>query len=414
MFGRLTGRIPIDVEMVGRVLDLHWVADGVTRLEDDAAEHLISIWRSHRDLGLTVYEFPWVVDGITASEVISLWALAGIAYSDPSLASQVTDHMSDLLALSRNLAPYALASLGQIGEFPEDLRPLVAKPWFEDGLDAEEAALIATLVPLVYHSPRLYTDLLQTHYTLSRTVSLPFAGEVTLWAIQNAPFAESEGVLTDLEEAARITESLVGAPFPTTDIILLLLVPDDSRHGLGVAEHFDSHVRITRLGAADPVSSHTIGHETAHFYFDLPFASVWLKEGAADYAAAFIRDGSGGQTLEERKETVSMSLATCVSTGIENIEHLNQRYDRVRDTPGCAYTMGENFLHHVRTSLGEGALSAALRELYLLGVNRGSLWPGTEEEIYRVFLNNTPPGLEDEFLDLYSRFHGGQYDDPEN
>ena len=76
--------------------------------------------------------------------------------------------------------------------------------------------------------------------------------------------------------------------------------------------------------------------------------------------------------------------------------------------------MGENFLHHVRTSLGEGALSAALRELYLLGVNRGSLWPGTEEEIYRVFLNNTPPGLEDEFLDLYSRFHGGQYDDAEN
>ena len=70
---------------------------------------------------------------------------------------------------------------------------------------------------------------------------------------------------------------------------------------------------------------------------------------------------------------------------------------------------GLNSLFH---TLGEEAMSSALGELYLRSehYDEGS----TEEQIYRTFLKHTPPGLEDEFRDLYRRLHGGPFVDAEN
>ncbi len=50
--------------------------------------------------------------------------------------------------------------------------------------------------------------------------------------------------------------------------------------------------------------------------------------------------------------------------------------------------------------LGEEAMSAALRELYLLFGETGDAKAVTEEELYQAFLRNTPPGLREEFLAL--------------
>ena len=54
-------------------------------------------------------------------------------------------------------------------------------------------------------------------------------------------------------------------------------------------------------------------------------------------------------------------------------------------------------------------MSSALRELYLRS-EHDSLRQ-TEEDIYRTFLKHTPPGLEDEFRDMYRRLHGGPFID---
>ena len=50
-------------------------------------------------------------------------------------------------------------------------------------------------------------------------------------------------------------------------------------------------------------------------------------------------------------------------------------------------------------SLGEEAVSAALRELYLLHAAEDR--KVTEEEIYDALLMNTPPNLKEEFLSIY-------------
>ncbi len=56
-------------------------------------------------------------------------------------------------------------------------------------------------------------------------------------------------------------------------------------------------------------------------------------------------------------------------------------------------------------------MSAALRELHLHPEVAGR--DLTEEDFYRIFLQHTPPGLEDEFRDLYRRLYGGPYADAE-
>ena len=405
VLSKLTNRIPPDGELIRRMLGMAWVTDEITKVESEAVDSLVSIWRYGETVRDAVFAFPWVLDGVTEAEEAGLWGISGISYTDQSLAAEVIGSMSELLSLSGDLVVYALHAIGQIGEFPDDLRPLVALPWFADGLDPEEAAFVTTLLPVVYDDPRLYAEPLQSRFSLSGTVSLPLAGPVNLWVFQNAPFPEDENALAAMEDSARITEAFLGTPFPTADVITLSVVQDAEGYNVGIGYHLDTHFRITRPGA--PLPYDTIYHEMAHYYFGLGLAPVWLREGSGDFTAAYVRDRLGVQSLGVLREAVRVNHAQCVSSGIENIARLKQIYDSVRDTPPCANTMGEHFLHEVNEVLGAEALASVLRELHVLASARGSLLPGTGEEIYEVFLRNAPPGREAQFRDLYDRLPGG-------
>ena len=54
----------------------------------------------------------------------------------------------------------------------------------------------------------------------------------------------------------------------------------------------------------------------------------------------------------------------------------------------------------VLSHLGQGAMSAALRDIHLLFGGTGDAKTVTEEELYQAFLRNTPPDLREEFLAL--------------
>ena len=407
----LNGRLPVDAQLARWVYNLPWIADGITELESSAAEELIHTWRSDPDLVKLVADILSVADGVTQNQQLVLWGLSVIAYSDAALARQVIDPIADLLALPGNLPAYTLESMGYIGEFPDDLKPLVEQPWFADGLSREEAAFITTLTSLVYDSPELYAGLLEVHFAQSRTIELPLAGEVNIWAFSNAPFPPEDDLLGVMEEAARVLEGFMATSFPTTDIIMLVVVPNAAAGIHWVGEHQYRYMRVGKFGDYNfDENPYVIRHEIAHYYFGIGFAPVWLREGAADFMSAYVDDRAGGLSLTDRKAAVARSLTACTDAGVENISHLISLYDPLRDTPGCAYTMGENFLHQAVDAIGEKSVAAALRELFHLIPSRDSLLlPGTEEEIHRVFLSNTPPGREDAFRDIYRRYHGGVY-----
>ena len=97
----------------------------------------------------------------------------------------------------------------------------------------------------------------------------------------------------------------------------------------------------------------------------------------------------------------------CVTVGLENVHALSNP----DPPPGanvflCTYAWGRYLLGRLLLLFGEEAFSLALQELHLPSLEAHG---PTEEEIYGIFLKHAPPGLEQEFRDVYKRIHGGPF-----
>ena len=362
-----------------------------------------------------VANLPWFSDGITEDERQTLDALRRIASIDRDLASQLAASVNNQ---SRDLDSNTLDALSHIAARGDGaLGRLTSQSWFADGLNDEESALVVVLGGLISNSPNLYDELLQNHFIQTRTVSLNLARDVNIYVIQNSPFPSYEDLPRLIKESALIIEDFMGVPFPTTDIILHVVVGSiyELTHKGGV--YLRSHMRIVRYGGD---ASWALPHETAHYYTH--GAPGWFVEGMATFLDAYVghRSGVPNHFSQRRAGSSAGIRSTCRydDEPIENIRHYNYIVERIQIGDwrrvseddhfwGCRYPMGENLLFAVYDAIGEGAMSAAVRELYLQSRDSGQ--PATEEDIYRAFLKHTPYDKKEAFLDVYQRLHGGAF-----
>ena len=136
--------------------------------------------------------------------------------------------------------------------------------WFADGLTFEEAAAMVALTAVggYFDSPELYQSFLEDHYVQSKTVPLPLSGMINI------------DLVSEIEDYIRRIEDFLGSPFPTSDIILLVFVPDpDSYRGFYAA--FATHYMYVAKGSLS-----SLPHELAHYYTAGP---RWLVEGGAEF-----------------------------------------------------------------------------------------------------------------------------------
>ena len=214
----------------------------------------------------------------------------------------------------------------------------------------------------------IFTDLLETHFTQARTVSLPLAGDVNIWVFQGTPFLPDEYLPTAVADAARMVEGLFGEPFPSTDIILLMPRSDLYNIG-GGASHYGRYMLVSRDRESDlhhmepPLG--TIAHETGHYYFSGRMPR-WLVEGGASTITAYFNDRRGYRDINESRIYLSNSARIYAYQygGIANISHC--LYHSSFFLPTCFYGMGANFLVTMLDAIGENPVGAALREIYLL------------------------------------------------
>ena len=247
-----------------------WLEDPPGDDYADVAGLLVELWVRDSDLGDAVAGLPWVLDRVDGDEAAVLSGLRDIAVTDPELGKRIVGFpwFDDRVTHGRrgNLHAYVLRSLSRLVTSGADIMgQLAARPWFADGLDREEAALVVAFGHVANRSPTLYQDLLHAHFTQARTVSLPLAGDVNIWVFQNAPFPQEEDLLTVIEDTARISEGLLGAPFPTNDIILLVVDRSDKHYSVG-SGHFYTYMRLIRSSG----KVRHLPHETAHYYFFAP------------------------------------------------------------------------------------------------------------------------------------------------
>ena len=406
-----------DLELARTIATLPWFTDDITEGERWTLATLHSIAETDVELVAMVTGLPWLTDGVTEREGRALNAIRHIAGIDRDLASELAASVKDL----RELHFHTIDALRWIAVRGEDvLGRLTSQPWYADGLSDEEYALIVVLGRLVGDSPALYDDLLQTHFIQTRTVLLPLAREVNIYVIQNSPFPPYEDLPRLVKESARTIEDFMGVPFPRTDIILHVAVGSvyQLTHRGGV--YVGSHMRIVRYGGD---ASWALPHETAHYYSNgHHFRPGWFIEGMATFLDAYVghRTGVPNHFSERRAGSSAGVRSACRydDEPIENIRHYNYVVERIQAGDWrrvssedrfwvCRYPMGENLFFAVYDAIGEDAMSAAVRELYLQSLDSGQ--PAEEEDIFRAFLKHAPSDKKDAFLDVYRRLHGGAF-----
>ena len=405
-----------DVNLANRVAGIPWVGDGVTADERDAVDALDRI--ASKDVGLAnrAAGFAWVVDGVTVHEPETLYALDRVAFNDLQLARRIANLPMFTNKPASDLESYLMTSVARLAEVGADTLDLVAsQPWFVDGLDDDEAALVVVLGTAIKNSGTIFEDLLNDHYTESRTTSLPLAGDVNIRVIQSAPFPPDDDTLTSIEDAARNIEDLVGIPFPTADVIALVRdLRSDEGNVIFLGEfdgqHYGSHIRADRSDFQSDLSWRTIiSHEMTHYY---RFAPHWFNEGVAQLGEAYVNERLGLQSISARSAEVAEEVQSdCYELeGLENISH-SLYWDQQAYYYGispCTYKMGENFLLQTYRTIGKDAVSSALRDLYPLhGATDRNV---AEKRMYDILLRHTPPERRQEFRDLHRRLYGGPYE----
>ena len=194
---------------------------------------------------------------------------------------------------SDDLILYFLGSLDSITrKNQEALNQLVSQPWFADGLNDQEFALTVTLSHIASHSPEFYSDFLQANYTQSKTVSLPLAGDINIWVLQNTPFPTDEDLLTIIERYCPYCRTIHGECLFQRRTLSLLVVDPIYTHYEIDPGHFRSNMRLTRSYG----KVFNIPHETAPTTTStLISGRRWLYEGAAQFIEAYFNDLNGSQ-----------------------------------------------------------------------------------------------------------------------
>ena len=425
-------------EFLRLLLGSPWVIDGVNDVEWEAFQLLVAISRDHKDLAMLVANVPleedeevlqtvellveigaadfelarriaavpWVADGVREEERRLLAMVLVGSDSSPELVEFLLGGLLEISShLPGNLRDYLVDSLSYLAiESPQVLDRLRAQPWFQDGIDEEEAAFLVVLTGKAQDSPELFDDLLDAHFTQFTTVSLPLSGEVRLWIVQNTPFSPDKDLLTILADSVRFSEELMKVAFPTNDVILVVVDPGDKSYGLRGGAFLRTHMQIVgfRLGPM-----YGIPHETGHYYVAGP---RWFSEGTSELVRAYVNHKKGIQTLDDRRVELE-SEARC--SQYENIRHYKFIIEELGPIVGekCQYIMGERFLLNMVEVIGLDAVSSAMRELELMKRNLGQRI--REQSIYQTFLEATPTDSKEEFRDMYRLLHGGPYADPD-
>ena len=402
----------LDPTVARTVAGLAWVVDDMTSIEQRAVESLYRAAASDRAYAQTIIGLAWMVDDITEAE---LRALDSLNAATPETARLLLDMARPPAGLVDDPSQWDIQLLGTLAGLGQDtFEELAEVPWFAYGVDDEEEALLQALPAIRHASRSLYDDLLHTWYTQSATISLPLAGVVDLWVFQPKAFPPGENVVEILEGAVRITEGFIGAPFPTTQVILLVpIVGPETDHGIGGGGHWGRFITVARhetLPSPITAMRGAIYHEVAHYYFGGGIGPPWLVEGGAEFMFSYTSVQAGVMSPEEQKLTHRNWVeAGCVSRGMRNIKQLNERQRESDSFIHCNYNLGGFFLLTMFETLGEEAMGAAIRELYLLSVSERR--PVTEEEIYQTLLKHTPAHRQGRFRIMYRRWHGGSFAD---
>ena len=409
------------------VLSFPWLADGVIAITE-AEYHVLGVIRAlafkDASLGQRFVRFPWLADGITVAEghaanrFVSIISEKYITHADGTRV----EVREDRLELGKSLLnmPFwddvsieeingdALEALWLTLRNPYDKNnivtgeDLVGQPWWQDGLTNDETAAVVMISGAYQDSGDRRP--LQGIHVISETFSLPSGREVNLYVGKLSPFQTSDQSVFDLLRAGiAVIEDSMGEPWIKNNVILYLDADSDGYNSGG-----DSiGVNYGALKNNPEVLKHVIYHELGHYYF--PFSGPsWMAEVGAEFLSFHTLNSTEIFNLQSRYDhEQARIISECDRHGVTNIDDFYESFkERYILTHGadCYYSIVRAFALGMYNDLGHGVVESPLRKLSRTSRSLGLVI--SEDEIYQVFLSNIPSAKQEEFRDLYRRFHG--------
>ena len=319
--------------------------------ERDALLRLIQIAASNETTARALLDMPWLADGVSDTEVETIGYLRAMAMDDADAAARVID--MPFLQTLEGADVAALRSLAYMGA--DRLADMLSRPMLKDGITDDEAPIVSMLYGALENAPDLVDTLLAPEATIveRRTVELPLAGEVELAIVRTRPGARRSIGL--LENSVREAESLMGEPLPTRYVGLLY----EDVLGPWAGANFGTHIAIgTRYDVDDDsfaadLAPRFIAHEVAHYYWS--GNAAWIDEGLADTMATAIENRRVGAPL-------NVNAPCPFAQSLKELEELAP--EQGDDAFICNYSLGERLFVSLLRTLGEDAFWERARSLY--------------------------------------------------
>ena len=175
-------------ELTRAVLGLDWVTDGFPAGFSDetaALRDLVSLAELDVDVAAQAAVSPVIAYSIGRGLGPQTAPLVTLTGWSPELARQILAYVSEEPVRDRD--SYMIRALGVLASDREKFERIIGQPWFADGLDAAERAFITALRSAEVHD-LLFNDMMDSYFTRGTTITLPLAGEVSLWAFHHDPF----------------------------------------------------------------------------------------------------------------------------------------------------------------------------------------------------------------------------------
>ena len=389
----------------------HWVVSHPTLsgdiANDDAGEVvLLRLEWLDPEASATLREFAWISDGVSPSEMSTLWVLVGMSLDSPqSLQALVRRPWArDDLNLSEGIVLEALSNLSGSPAAQQDegvtariigmpfldsvegadaaaaeslsvlaenlstgsdyLSQVLSHPTLSGGITDGTAKLVAVLRYAVGdYALREHPDMLETLLASDlasfqeKAITLPHSGEVSLSVIHIGPGSPRSMDL--LEHSVRSQEEFLEQGFPRSYVSLLVADVSPYSGGGGPSG-------IVTVDPGMDEDTGLIAHELAHTYW---YSSpLWIREGAAE----LMRVVSEGK-LSDPILRMSPDTSCYLAQSIGELDRLAfERTLDIQDGPedeiyasSCMYTMGLGLLMDLYDGLGDEIFRNRFQSLYL-------------------------------------------------
>ena len=305
---------------------------------------------------------PWVSDGQTEAEKLTVGWLSKLQDHNPSLVASLVrmpflqDHTPGDLQ--------AIQTLTLISEDdPNDATEIATDEYFAGGgIDNTEAKIIAVMYIPYFNGDTLLIRLLASNGTVEeRNVVGRFGNPLTFAVVKWSPTVSApHNVMQTAITAVSDAETLMGKALPV-DFVGILVADMDGALGAnnGISIQVDECFGRTFGSCSDRVRQRLIAHEIGHYWWSPNDGhDVWVSEGAAEYIAAYSVKSQFGDSL--------LSTDNWPCAYYRTIEHLRADNPDYRFANGrqCYYSLGERLFINLDRSLGHGAFTTGFRSLH--------------------------------------------------